>query len=330
MLTQNNIAFRTTADILDQALADITLGKVESQPFYWSDMIPQGVTTYSNTYTVGLTTRATFDTVQVYNFTSANYLGLCVYINNKILIRDKDYVVATDGPRLTISVTLAIGDTVTINEYNATYGSFIPSTPSKMGLYPKWQPEIATLVTSNGTGQFIIGHDGSETPVFDDIRDQVLLEFETRIYSNIKQDGNPVPLTVENVLPGQFRDTGYTFEEINTIFGTDLLSYCGWNKLNYKEQTFSATNEFTWNYSNTTNRLNNQNLLGAWRGIYRYFYVIRLGKCWGWKLNPLGGKNVMALHLTLLTTWCYGMIYKQVLWQIQLRHTTNPSMQDPD
>ena len=287
VLTQNNIAFRTTADILDQALADITLGKVESQPFYWSDMIPQGVTTYSNTYTVGLTTRATFDTVQVYNFTSANYLGLCVYINNKILIRDKDYVVATDGPRLTISVTLAIGDTVTINEYNATYGSFIPSTPSKMGLYPKWQPEIATLVTSNGTGQFIIGHDGSETPVFDDIRDQVLLEFETRIYSNIKQDGNPVPLTVENVLPGQFRDTGYTFEEINTIFGTDLLSYCGWNKLNYKEQTFSATNEFTWNYSNTTNRLNNQNLLGAWRGIYRYFYDTQQPSYTPWEMLGL-------------------------------------------
>ena len=287
VLIQNNIAFRTTADILNQALADITLGKVESQPFYWSDMIPQGVTTYSNTYTVGLTTRSTFDTIQVYNYTSANYLGLCVYVNNKILIRDKDYVVATDGPRLTITVTLAIGDTVTINEYNATYGSFIPNTPSKMGLYPKWQPEITTLVTSNGTGEFIIGHDGSETPVFGDIRDQVLLEFETRIYSNIKQDGNPVPLTVEDVLPGQFRNTGYSFEEINTIFGTDLLSYCGWNKLDYKSQTFRATNEFTWNYSTSTNRLNNDNLLGAWRGIYRYFYDTQQPSYTPWEMLGL-------------------------------------------
>ena len=272
VLTQNNIAFKTTATILDQAIQDITLGKVETQPFYWSDMIPQGVTSYSNTYTVGLTTRPTFDTVQVYNYTSSNYLGLCVYLNDEILTRDKQYVVATDGPRLTITVTLAVGDTVTINEYSATYGNFVPNTPSKMGLYPKWEPEITTLVTSNGTGEFIIGHDGSQTPVFGDIRDQVLLEFETRIYNNIKQDGNPVPLTVEDVLPGQFRDTGYTFEEINNIFAEDLLSYCGWNKLNYKEQTFSATNEFTWNYSGTTNKLDNQNLLGAWRGIYRYFY----------------------------------------------------------
>ena len=287
VLTQNNIAFKTTATILDQAIQDITLGKVETQPFYWSDMIPQGVTSYSNTYTVALTTRPIFNTVQVYNYTSSNYLGLCVYLNNVILTRDQDYVVATDGPRLTILTTLAIGDTVTINEYSATYGNFVPNTPSKMGLYPKWQPEITTLVTSNGTGEFIIGHDGSETPVFGDIRDQVLLEFETRIYNNIKQDGNPVPLTVENVLPGQFRDTGYSFEEINNIFAVDLLSYCGWNKLDYKSQTFSATNEFTWNYSNTTNRLNQQNLLGAWRGIYRYFYDTQQPSYTPWEMLGL-------------------------------------------
>ena len=293
VLTQNNIAFKTTAAILDQAIQDITLGKLDTQPFYWSDMIPQGVTTYSNTYTVGFTTTSTFDTVQVYNYTSANYLGLCVYLNDEILTRDRDYVVATNGPRITISATLAVGDTVTINEYNGTYGNFVPNTPSKMGLYPKWEPEITTLVTSNGTGEFIIGHDGSETPVFGDIRDQVLLEFETRIYSNIKQDGNPVPLTIENVLPGQFRDTGYTFEEINTIFGTDLLSYCGWNKLDYKSQTFSATNEFTWNYSNTTNKLNNENLLGAWRGIYRYFYDTQQPSYSPWEM----------LGLTIEPTW---------------------------
>ena len=293
VLTQNNIAFKTTATILDQAIADITLGKLDTQPFYWSDMIPQGVTSYSNTYTVGPTTRDTFDTVQVYNYTSANYLGLCVYLNDVILTRDRDYVVATNGPRITISATLTIGDIVTINEYSATYGSFVPNTPSKMGLYPAWQPEIATLVTSNGTGEFVIGHDGSETPVFGDIRDQVLLEFETRIYNNIKQDGNPVPLTVEDVLPGQFRDTGYTFTEINDIFAGDLLSYCGWNKLDYKSQTFSATNEFTWNYSNTTNRLNNENLLGAWRGIYRYFYDTQQPSYTPWEM----------LGLTVEPTW---------------------------
>jgi hypothetical protein len=97
-------------------------------------------------------------------------------------------------------------------------------------------------------------------------------QFENRIYSNLKLDGNPVPMTLENVLPGEFRSTGYTFQSINDIFAEDFLSYCGWNKLDFKQQEYTATNEFTWNYSNTTSRLDQQPLLGAWRGIYRYYY----------------------------------------------------------
>ena len=272
VLAQENIAFKNTAEILDTAVQDITLGKVETQPFYWSDMLPSGTTYASNSYTVGYTTRSTFDTVQVYDFTSANYLGLCVYINDVLLERKRDYTVSLTGPTITILVTLNLGDVITINEYNATYGNFVPNTPTKMGLYPDWQPAVVTLVTSDGTGSFIQGHDGSLTPVFGDIRDAVLLEFETRIYSNLKLDGNPVPMTLENVLPGEFRSTGYTFQSINDIFAEDFLSYCGWNKLDFKQQEYTATNEFTWNYSNTTSRLDQQPLLGAWRGIYRYYY----------------------------------------------------------
>lgn len=269
---QQNIQFQTTAEILDTAIQDVVLGRVETQPFYWSDMIPSGITVADNTYTVSFVTTSTFDTLQVYNYDSANYLGMNVYLNDVILTRGIDYVVATDGPRVTITAPLAVGDKVTIKEYNATYGSFVPNTPSKMGLYPTWEPKIVENVTSNGTILGVQGHDGSFTPLFGDIRDDVLLEFETRIYSNIKLDGNPVPLSVYDVLPGQFRDTGYPFSEINNILATDFLSYCGWNKLDYKAQQYFVNNEFTYNYSNSQNRLTNENLLGAWRGIYRYFY----------------------------------------------------------
>jgi len=272
VLTQENIAFKTTAEILDTAIQDITLGKVDTQPFYWSDMLPTGSTFATNTYTVGYTTQPTFDTVQTYNFTSANYLGLCVYLNDVLLERQRDYIVSLDAPTLTILVDLTISDKVTINEYNATYGNFAPNTPTKMGLYPAWRPAVVTQVVSKGIQDFIQGHDGSLTPLFGDIRDDVLLEFETRIYSNLKLDGNPVPMTLTDVLPGEFRETGYTFDEINNIFAEDFLSYCGWNKLDYKQQDYSATNEFTWNYSNSKSRLDQQNLLGAWRGIYRYYY----------------------------------------------------------
>ncbi len=286
VLTQN-IGFETTAQVLDTAIQNVTLGKLDTQPFYWSDMIPAGITYASTSYTVSFITTNVFDTVQVYNFTSQNYLGLLVYLNGQQLIRDVDYTVATDGPRITILAPLVVGDVLLVNEYNATYGNFVPNTPTKLGLYPSWRPEIVTQVTSNGTAQFILGHDGSTTPVFGDIRDDVLLEFETRIYNNLKLDDNPVPLTIDDVLPGQFRDTGYTFEEINTIFSSDFLSYCGWNKLDYNQQNYLANNEFTYNYSSSNNRLDNQPLLGAWRGIYRYFYDTEQPSLTPWQMLGL-------------------------------------------
>ena len=281
---KQNIGFQTTGQILDTAIQDVTLGKVDTQPFYWSDMLPQGITTYSNTYTVSFITTNIFDTVQVYNYESANYLGLLVYLNEELLTRGVDYEVAIDGPRVTILTTLVVGDKITINEYSTTYGSFVPNTPTKLGLYPAWQPKIVEQESSNGLVQAIIGHDGSVTKLFGDLRDSVLLEFETRIYNNLKLDDNPVPLTVYDVLPGQFRDTGYAFSEINSILGTDLLSYCGWNKIDYKSQDFNSTNEFTWNYSSSQNKLNNENLLGAWRGIYRYFYDTQQPSLTPWEM----------------------------------------------
>ena len=288
-----NIGFRNTAEVLDTAIQDVSLGKIESQPFYWSDMIPSGVTVASNTYTVGFITGNTFDTVQVYNYTSANYLGLLVYKNDQLLTRGADYVVATDGPRLTITSALAVGDVVTINEYSATYGSFIPNTPTKLGLYPAYEPGIVLQKTSTGVIEAIQGHDGSITPLFGDIRDDVLLEFETRIYNNLKLDGNPVPLTMEDVMPGQFRTTGYSFSKINTILSQDFLSYCGWNKLDYKPQQYQANNPFTWNYSSAQNKLDNQNMLGAWRGIYRYTYDTQQPEYTPWEM----------LGLTIRPTW---------------------------
>jgi hypothetical protein len=284
---QQDIQFKTTAQVLDEAIELITLGKIETQPFYWSDMLPSGITVASNTYTVSFITTNVFDTVQVYNFSSANFLGLLVYKNGVLLTKGADYIVATDGPRITITTNLAVGDTVTINEYSSTVGSFVPNTPTKMGLYPAWRPEITVQESSNGLVDVLIGHDGSVTPLFGDLRDQVLLEFELRIYNNLKLDGNPVPLTIDDVLPGEFRQTGYSLSEINNIFSQDFLSYVGWNKLDYKTQLFQNNNELTWNYSESTNKIDNGRLPGAWRGIYRYFYDTQQPSLTPWEMLGL-------------------------------------------
>ena len=262
----------TVAQLLDASIAQITAGRTNLNPFYWSDMLPTGTVFTSNSYTVSPITTNKFNTVQTYDFTTSNYLGLCVYINNVLLTREYDYVVSTEGPTLTILVALNIGDVVTITEYSDTAGNFVPNTPTKLGLYPKYEPKIFLDTDYVNPTPVIQGHDGSITVAFGDIRDQVLLEFEKRIFSNLKNDGNPPPLVAEDVIPGYFRTTQYTQAEINQILGENFLAWVGANKLDYTTQTYIADNPYTYNYSQAGNRLDQEPLLGAWRGIYRYFY----------------------------------------------------------
>jgi hypothetical protein len=263
----------TVAQLLDASIAQITAGRTNLNSFYWSDMLPTGTAFISNSYTVNPITTNKFNTVQTYDFTKSNYLGLLVYINDRLLTREYEYVVSTEGPTLTITVPLSTGDVVTINEYSDTAGNFVPNTPTKLGLYPKYEPKIFLDIDYVNPTPVIQGHDGSITVAFGDIRDQVLLEFEKRIFSNLKNDGNLPPLVAEDVIPGQFRTTDYTQDEINQILGENFLAWAGANKLDYTAQTYIANNEFTYNYSQASNRLDTSTpLLGAWRGIYRWFY----------------------------------------------------------
>jgi len=274
----------TAADILDLAIAEITQGRTDINPFYWSDMLPTSAIYTQTQNVITPITTSVFDTVQTYDFTSANFKAVLVYLtrgdDTVLLTRHTEYTVSTDGPTLTVNVPLQVGDVVTIREYANTAGNFCPNTPSKMGLYPKYLPRVFVDTTYVNPTTVIQGHDGSITVAFGDIRDQVLLEFEKRIYNNIKTDGNPVPLTAEQVIPGAFRTTGYTQAEITNILGESFLSWVGWNKVDYKTQNYVANNPLTWNYSGSGSKLNGDTvnnvsetpLLGAWRGIYRYFY----------------------------------------------------------
>ena len=283
----------TTAELLDASVAQITAGKTSLTPFYWSDMLPTGTVFTSNSYTVNPITTSRFNTVQTYNFTESSYLGLCVYVNNVLLTRGYGYVVSTEGPTLTILVPLAVGDVVTINEYGDTAGNFVPNTPTKLGLYPKYEPKFFYDTDYVNPTWVIQGHDGSITVAFGtadepDPRDRVLLEFEKRIYSNLKNDDNPPPLVADDVIPGYFRTTDYTQAEVNQILGEEFLTWVGANKLDYTSQTYIANNEFTYNYSQAGNRLDRAPLLGAWRGIYRYFYDTLTPNLTPWEMLGFG------------------------------------------
>ena len=271
-VVNNDWGTLTPSEILDEIIIELSEGKTDTNSFYWSDMIPAGNIYTENIYTVSFISTGVFDTLQTYDFTSANFKGLLVFLNGELLTLNYDYIVSTDGPRLTITVPLSVGDKVTIREYSATYGNFIPNTPTKLGLYPAWKPAIYSSAAYINETIVIQGHDGSITVAFGDIRDDILLEFERRIFNNLKVEDNPIPLGQADVIPGYFRTTDYSRSEITEILGESFLTWVGWNKLDYKTQQYNPNNPFTYNYSAAGDKEKNQPLLGATKGNARYFY----------------------------------------------------------
>ena len=271
----------TASQILDEVITQLSTGKTSVSPFYWSDMVPAGKVYVENAFTITPITTSTFDTVQTYDFDTANYRGLLVFLKTtdgqgnsitRMLDLDYEYTVAIDGPRLTVTIPLTVGDLLIIREYENTAGNFVPNTPTKLGLYPAWLPMQFVDPNYVNPTPVIRGHDGSITVAFGDIRDDVLLEFEKRIFNNLKTKDNPVPLTIADVLPGYFRTTAYSQADITNILGESFLTWVGWNKIDYKSQQYDANDPFTYNYSQAGDKEKNQPLLGAWRGISRYFY----------------------------------------------------------
>ena len=272
---------------LYDCIAQIALNKNENSAFYWSDMIPSSETYTKTVYTYSLISTNTFDTVNTYDFSTSNYQGLLVYLNNNLLTMGTDYTVGT--ATVTLTGTLAIGDTIELREYNSTYGNFVPNTPSKMGLYPKYRPQIFVDTSYTTPTTVIQGHDGSITVAFGDFRDQLLLEFETRIYNNIKTDGL-VPISLEDVMPGQFRDTDYSLDEINQTLLPMFIDWIGWNKLEYTNQYYDSQNSFTYNYKGSSNALTREPLLGNWRANYLYFYDTITPHLTPWEMLGLSEK----------------------------------------
>ena len=265
----------TIPDMLTAVITSINIGKTETYPFYWSDMLPANSGYTQSTVTITPISTDVFDLSRVYDFSSSNYQGLLVYLNNRLLTINAEYTVSADAPQLTITTTLSVGDVVVIREYATTYGNFVPNTPTKMGLYPAYQPRIYIDTNYVNPQTVIQGHDGSLTMAFGDFRDDLLLEFETRIFNNLKIKSE-IPLPLTEVMPGQFRQTDYSLTEVNSILARDFLSWIGWNKLTYQAQDYIANNEFTWNYSSSGNKVSGANETpvpaGAWRGLYQWFY----------------------------------------------------------
>ena len=327
---------------VDLILKTINRDKLKSQPFYFSDMLPTGAANKIN-YKV-LDSRVTnYPITTNFALTELSSKSVTVYLNGVQLVHVKDYNFDVPG-YISVDAGQTEDDVIEIYEYEVTDGSFVAPTPSKLGLYPKYYPELTiddtvlaeepvstgpfkiygedsatgtigwfypvyTTKSAAGAGAestsyvftgmnkifympttgsnlgvsdnieideypvgvaFIRGHDGSYIKAYKDFRDNLLLEFEKRIFNNIKAEYSTDRLDVNAFVGGEFRTNEFTKSEIdNTLLG----DFQKWLQSNLNSQSYTnnyfynRNNNWTFNYSDTTSPDGNANA-GYWRGIY--------------------------------------------------------------
>jgi hypothetical protein len=272
----NNLEFANTSkpdQCLDTILAFFYQNATPDSPFYYSDMIAGGDNNISNSYTIANTTYRSYNLTNSYVNKPYNYQAVLVYLNNVLLVKDRDYSISNYTVTLSTNLYIVKDDVLKIVEYADTFGCSIPATPTKLGLWPKFYPVIAQDDTYRAATNVIVGHDGSRTVAWNDYRDSILLEYEKRVYNNIAVEyANSYKYDVTSVEPGAFRKTDFSFGEWTQLLSTSYLSWAGRNVVNVFANNLINNDLFSFNYSNATDKVFHDTLPGYWRGIYNYFF----------------------------------------------------------
>jgi hypothetical protein len=260
-------------DRVDEIIEAISQGKNHTFPFYYDDMVGYGENVSVRSYTVLGASQTEYAIDSQFDITTPSNRAVYVYLNDVQLLLGTDYTFSTIDDSINITATLAEDDKIKIKDYSDTTGSYLPQTPTKLGMYPKFTPEKFTDTTYITDTSVIRKHDGSYIKAYGDERDDLILELEKRIYNNCKTTYDATLLDINDVVPSAFVSTEYTLQEVNDVMGSDFYVWAGRNNVQYLNNTqFTEGSPFTYNYAKSTDRVNNQSLPGHWRGIYKYFY----------------------------------------------------------
>ena len=271
MITVGNL--NDTIVSVDTILRDLNFGKNLQSPYFLSDMIAYGNDKITRQWTVKNSKNTVYPITSDFNPTLLGLRSVLVYINGEQILLGQDYNFIINDSAIEILTDLAVGDVITVNDYATTEGCFIPPTPSKLGLHPKFKPTKYVDDTYSTPTNVIQCHDGSIMVAYNDFRDDIILELEKRIYNNIKATYQKDLFDINSVLPGAFRNSQYSLTDCNSILINDFIKWSGFYGIEYTENsTFDPDNAFTWNYSGSTNKLLSIQVDGNWRSIYKFFY----------------------------------------------------------
>ncbi|MNR87705.1 hypothetical protein D3C72_186040 [compost metagenome] len=187
----------------------------------------------------------------------------------------------------------------------STAPNFIPPTPSFLGVYPIQEPSI--YVEPILGKKFIIGHDGSSFPFYDDMRDAVTLELETRIYysaPDFVREHEEGYFDHKSMVSNKFYSAEYSSAEMDTILRPMFEKWSVNFGIDYRiNDTYDANDPFTWNWRSCVDR-DNQFLPGHWRGVYNFYYGTDRPHTHPWEM--LGFEYMPAWWVARYGTAPYG------------------------
>ncbi|MCK9530999.1 MAG: hypothetical protein M0R77_10650 [Gammaproteobacteria bacterium] len=223
---------------------------------------------------MGISSNANLNIVSAIKYSEREYIRFKNKLINKITayLSDTTYTSNLD-PKVWLydaikAINLAKNEQFPFT-YNTISGSFIPATPSRLGLYPVYTPEKFVDLTLKEPIFVIQGHDGSIMPAYNDFRDDVILEFEQFIYDSIPDSYKSEDTKLYDIMESVstlYRNAEYSQDDFNQLLTPIILQWSAKEGIEIEiNDTYDETDPFTYNYSN-------QNLPGYWRGIINLYY----------------------------------------------------------
>jgi hypothetical protein len=281
-------------DHVDLILAEVSKDKPKTNPYYLSDMV--AYSGYNKIeYTVLDSRIKAYPLTRAFNLSTLSNKSVLIYLNGLQLLEGKDYIFG-DSEFFEIRRELVEDDIIEAFEYNTTDGCFCPATPTKLGMFPKYEPSIYVDDTYVTPTKVIQGHDGSIVIAFNDYRDDLILELEKRIYNNIKVQYDTSIFDIYDYIPGYNRNTLYSVDEYNNVLLTSFFKWLQLASTDFTKNTnFDSLNPFTYNLVGSY-APNNTDAPRAWKGVYNWMFdTVRPHthpwECLGFSIKPQWWEN---------------------------------------
>jgi hypothetical protein len=270
----------SNSQFLEQALREVISFSVGKGVFDQTYVIPFGDIYQEERFTVNDETQRVFESAVTCNLCDIEN-SLLVYLKKpgekeQLLVVDTDYTINDDAPiEVTIvdSVALSIDDEIVLRHYDANRNSAqCPPTPSSMGLYPLYEPAIFVDHTFATPKTLLRGHDGSRIETYGDLRDDIMLEYERRIYNSARAEfrrrDSRISYSEINVRPSISRDTGWQRSQWYDLLRPNFVAWANRNRVDpVRNDFYDANDPATWYYTAGGGVPG-----GHWRGIFEYLY----------------------------------------------------------